>query len=207
MGSHMLTPRGARAADKFAWESHNICSQCLSESVSLEADSTPAFLLHSVPRYKDVNRTRLTETDEDIHAYFFSSALFSFKPININMHTYFSWFFHWGCCQLSLKVVGVPKETDGAISITAVKERSSISIKAKEFHVTLKGSYSYGNLCTVSLQCSHFTHRQSWLKVIDLCWAVRHNLKVLSVCNLLGRLPHAPLQYRRSIQGTSLSPE
>ena len=50
---HMLTPEdliAACAADEYEWEVYETCSsvECFSEVLHLEADATPALLLHTV---------------------------------------------------------------------------------------------------------------------------------------------------------------
>lgn len=85
------------------------------------------------------------------------------------------------------------------------------AIKANPFNKSLKGvSFIREIVHSVTVMFlisrTYYSCLRSPRGVIGLWWAVRHNLKVLSVCNLLERLPHGLIQYGRSIQGTCLSP-
>lgn len=73
------------------------------------------------------------------------------------------------------------------------------SIKANPFNMRLKEvSFIWETVhsVTVMFLISHtyYTRLQSQPRVIGLWWAVRRNLKVLSICNVLERLPHSPIQ-------------
>lgn len=85
-------------------------------------------------------------------------------------------------------------------------------IKAGLCNMSFRGQPSSWELSTVLAIIFLNSHRYySWMqfqgRVIGLWWAVRHNLKALSICNVLKRLPHAMLHQSRSIPGTSLSPQ